>query len=64
MPLTLVSGHDDLLQAENRKQEQEKQKISRVHESKPLPAVKAGTKTTVESAKLKARLMALQIERE
>lgn len=50
--------------AENRKQEAERQKTSRMQDLKAIPAVKTGAKTTVEGAKLKARLMALQIERE
>lgn len=60
MPYALCD--DD--QAENRKQAEESKKIAQEERSKALPAVRTGTKTTAESAKLKARLMALQIERE
>ncbi|KAK9898647.1 hypothetical protein P389DRAFT_167182 [Cystobasidium minutum MCA 4210] len=50
--------------AENRKQAEARKKIAQEEKARALPPVRTGAKTTAEGAKLKARLMALQIERE
>jgi hypothetical protein len=62
--LRLLYLYRRILQVENRKQHQEAQALQQQEKKATLPIITSGPKSTVETAKLKARLMALQIERE